>query len=170
MIKFILIIFALFVLVAILFLIFVATLKNKKDFSTDKAPWPFYSKRPLSRPEQVMYFRLIEALPDFVVLPQVGLSRFLGVKKGNNFGQWFNRINRMSVDFLVCSKDFKIISAIELDDSTHNDENRKIADAKKDKALDSAGVQIIRWQVTNLPDVENIKKLISDSDSMNHKL
>ena len=116
-------------------------------------------------PEQVMYFRLIEALPDYVVLPQVGLSRFLGVKKGSNFGHWFNRINRMSVDFLVCTKDFKIISAIEMKNTTHNDKNRKLKKKKKDKALFSADIRMIRLQISNLPDTENIKILIRGAES-----
>ena len=87
------------------------------------------------------------------------------IKKGSNFGHWFNRINRMSVDFLVCTKDFKIISAIELDDSTHNDKNRKFADTKKDKALFSADIRMIRLQISNLPDTENIKILIRGAES-----
>ena len=33
--------------------------------------WPFYAKRPLSTPEQVLYFRLVEALPEHIILAQV---------------------------------------------------------------------------------------------------
>ena len=159
MFTYLLIIFAVLALLVISLLLFTVKQKNANELPNDDSPWPFYAKRPLTRPEQVMYFRLVEALPEYVVLPQVGLSRFIGVKKGNNFAQWFNRINRMSVDYLVCTKDFKIISAIELDDLTHNDEKRKIADVKKDKALLSADIRLIRLQVSNLPDVEKIKTL-----------
>ena len=74
-------------------------------------PWPFYVKRPLTQPEQVLYHRLICALPEHIVLAQVQVSRVLGVKKGANFHEWNNRINRLSYDFVVCGKDSTAIAA-----------------------------------------------------------
>jgi hypothetical protein len=131
--------------------------KAKKGGGSGDAPWPFYAKKPLSSPEQVLYFRLCKALPEHIVLAQVGLSRILGVKKGNNFGEWFNRINRMSADFVVCAKDSTIVAVIELDDASHEKTDRQAADAKKDKALSSAGIRIIRWHIKSIPDEANIK-------------
>jgi len=131
--------------------------KTKKGASTDDTPWPFYAKKPLSNPEQVLYFRLCKALPEHIVLAQVGLGRILGVKKGNNFGEWFNRINRMSADFVLCSKDSTIVAVIELDDASHEKADRQAADAKKDKALTSAGIRIVRWHVKSIPDETVIK-------------
>lgn len=129
----------------------------KKGTSSGDAPWPFYAKKLLSSPEQVLYFRLCKALPERIVLAQVGLSRILGVKKGNNFGEWFNRINRMSADFVLCSKDSTIVAVIELDDASHEKTDRKAADAKKDKALSSAGISVVRWQAKSIPDEAAIK-------------
>jgi very-short-patch-repair endonuclease len=91
------------------------------------------------------------------VLAQVQLSQLLGVKKGHNFQSWHNRINRMSVDFVVCNKDSNIVAVIELDNATHQRKDRQAADAKKDKALASAGVRIIRWQVMSIPDIASIQ-------------
>ena len=120
--------------------------------------WPFYAKKPLSQPEQILYFRLVQALPDHIILAQVQLSRLLGVKKGNNYQAWSNRINRMSADFVVCNKDSSIVAVIELDDATHEREDRQAADAKKDKALGAAGVQIVRWQAKAIPDLASIQR------------
>jgi very-short-patch-repair endonuclease len=144
------------VLVVIVFLIL-----SKKGESGPAGDWPFYPRKPLSQPEQVLYFRLVEALPEHVVLAQVQLSRFLGVKKGNNFQQWMNRINRMSADFVICNRDFSIAAVVELDDATHERADRKAADAKKDKALASAGLRIIRWQAKSLPDAAAIRSAIA---------
>jgi very-short-patch-repair endonuclease len=124
---------------------------------SEEGPWPFYAKKPLSVPEQILYFRLGKSLPEHIVLAQVGLSRLLGVKKGNNCQAWQNRVNRMSADFVVCSKDSSIIAVIELDDASHEREDRKVADAKKEKALAAAGIRIIRWQAKSLPDEIAIK-------------
>src|SRR5450759_2472748 len=125
--------------------------------------WPFYAKKPLSQPEQILYFRLVQALPEHIILAQVQLSRLLGVKKGNNYQAWFNRINRMSADFVVCNKDSSIVAVIELDDATHQKEDRQVADAKKDKALASANVRVIRWQVKAIPDVANIQSTFKNN-------
>ena len=149
----------LFVLVVIVVVAvaLLAVAKAKSGTGSVEGPWPFYAKKPLSAPEQVLYFRLSKLLPEHIVLAQVGLSRLLGVKKGNNFQAWQNRINRMSADFVVCSKDSSIVAVIELDDASHEREDRKAADAKKDKALSAAGVRVIRWQAKSLPDEASIK-------------
>jgi very-short-patch-repair endonuclease len=119
--------------------------------------WPFYAKRPLSAPEQILYFRLISALPEHIVLAQVQLSRFLGVKEGSNSQSWLNRINRMSADFVVCQKNATVVAVIELDDASHHSERRGAADAKKDKALASAGIKLLRWQARSIPDEAAIR-------------
>lgn len=92
-----------------------------------------------------------------MIFAQVQLSQILGIKKGNNYQSWLNRINRMSVDFVVCNKDSSIVAVIELDDATHLLENRKKADEKKDKALESANVRVIRWKAKEMPSSETIQ-------------
>ena len=120
-------------------------------------PWPFYIKKPLTQPELVLYYRLVRALPDHIVLAQVQVSRVLGVKKGSNFSEWNNRINRLSYDFVVCSKDSTVLAAIELDDKSHESSRRSATDEKKNKATADAGLRLIRWNVKALPDESAIQ-------------
>jgi len=122
-----------------------------------RGPWPFYVKRPLSQPEQVLYHRLIRALPEHIVLAQVQVSRVLGVKKGSNFHEWNNRINRLSYDFVVCGKDSTVIAAVELDDKKHESSSRAKTDDKKNKATADAGLRLVRWHVRSLPSEEAIR-------------
>ena len=119
--------------------------------------WPFYAKKVLSEPEQVLYGRLVNALPECVILAQVQLSRVLAVKKGHNAREWNNRIDRMSLDYVVCLKDFSVVAAVELDDSSHETPSRMQADSKKEKALAVAGVALVRWHVKALPDEKAIR-------------
>ncbi len=149
-----------FVIAAIAFLAF---LKAKGQDKINNEVWPFYAKKPLSRAEQILYFRLTKALPEHIILAQVQLSRLLDVKKGNNFQAWSNRINRMSVDFVVCNKDSSILAVIELDDATHQREDRQAADAKKDKALASANVRVVRWEAKAIPDAATIQSTFLSS-------
>jgi hypothetical protein len=133
-------------------------LKSRASSGAGDAQWPFYAKKPLSQPEQVLYHRLVAAMPECIVLAQVQLSQVLGVKKGFNFNEWNNRINRMSLDFLVCLKDSTIVAAVELDDKTHERASRVEADAKKEKALSAAGISLVRWNVSALPDEDAIRQ------------
>ncbi len=119
---------ALAVVIAIAAIV-VAALQTKTGRASEAGEWPYYAKKPLSDPEQILYFRLGHALPQHIVLAQVGLSRLLGVKKGNKFHEWNNRINRMSVDFVVCGKDSSIVAVIELDDASHDRDDRRVAAA-----------------------------------------
>ncbi len=148
---------SLLLLVVVIAAVVLAFLKAKSRGDSGNEAWPFYAKKPLSQPEQILYFRLIEALPDHIILAQVQLSRLLGVKKGNNHQSWLNRINRMSADFVVCNKDSSIVAVIELDDASHQKPERQTADAKKDKALAAAGIRMIRWQVKAIPDQSAIQ-------------
>lgn len=149
-------------IVALLIMLIVALLikQMRADTVVPDEPWPFYAKKPMTNAEQVLYFRLEEALPDHLILAQVQLSRFLGVAKGNNFHAWNNRINRMSADFVVCKKDGSVQVVIELDDHSHHNEERKNADTKKNKALAAANLPMIRWQVTDMPDIATIQKAV----------
>ena len=142
--------------VAVLFVI-IGRLWASQGRGTEDGPWPLYPKKPLSNPEQVLYHRLVEALPDHIVLAQVQLSRFLGVKKGNNFRAWLNRINRMSADYVICTKDASVVAVIELDDATHDRPDRQSSDSKKEKAIGSAGLRLVRWNVKSIPDVSRIR-------------
>ena len=128
--------------------------------------WPYYYAKAmiLSNSEQILYHSLVEALPQYMIFTQVSLSQVIKVRKEYNFKAWFNKINQKSLDFVVCRKDFSIVTAIELDDITHEKEERIIADKDKDKALESAGIRLIRWHVINMPDLNTIWKTISKLD------
>lgn len=118
--------------------------------------YPFEQTRPLSETEQVLYWRLRKVLPDQMILAQVAVSRIVRVEKGHDFRAWLNRINRMTVDFLICLPDGTIVAAIELDDASHDVDERVLADAKKSKALESAGIKLLRFR--EIPSEQELRK------------
>lgn len=154
--KWLALFFALAVAAFVVFLL--AKRKGSKHREDTDQPWPYYAKKPLTEIEQMLYHRLVEAMPECIVLAQVQLSRIIGVKKGAGPGNWLNRINQKSIDYVVCLKDSSLVATVELDDSSHNREDRRKADQDKDRALASAGVRLIRWQARNLPDVKTIRE------------
>ena len=158
-------ILAALVLLAIAFGIVAVVLRSKKRASDGVLP--FFAKKPLTPPEQILYFRLVKALPDYIVLAQVQLSRMLGVKKGNDYQSWLNRISQMSADFVVCGKDATVLAVIELDDASHQSDRRKAADDKKDRALGAAGIRVVRWQARELPDDSTIRSSVLPTPALN---
>ncbi len=138
-------------------------IKERTSRKTAIKDWPFYAKVPLTQPEQILYQRLIAALPEHFVLAHVPLSQILGVKKGFNFNEWSNRINRLSYVFVVCSKDSRVLAAIELDDNTQGRAASADADRRKESATVSAGIKLIRWQVSALPDAAAIRLALTNA-------
>jgi hypothetical protein len=153
------------VLVIALFVFLPLVIRRARHVAGGATLWPFYVKRLLTQPEQVLYHRLVRALPNHIVLAQVQVSRVLGVKKGFRFHEWNNRVNRMSYDFVICDKAATAIAAIELDDKSHESDSRIEADAKKTKATADAGLRLVRWHVKSLPDERIIQRELIGSDA-----
>jgi len=122
--------------------------RSSREAPREPSEYPFEARAPLNDRERELYWRLREMMPADIVLSQVGLSRILRVRAGHDFRIWFKRINRMTIDFLVCRADSTIVAAIELDDAAHGEAERVVADERKVKALESAGIRVLRFRAT----------------------
>jgi very-short-patch-repair endonuclease len=128
--------------------------------------WPLEPRRYLlSERERALFQRLVQSLPDHIVLTQVQLLRALEFKRGQWSQTIFNKIRQLSVDFLILNTDTSICAAIELDDVTHEHAKRRAADARKTHALKSAGVPLIRWNAKSLPDAGTICAALMGTNS-----
>jgi very-short-patch-repair endonuclease len=142
-----------------------ALLKPRRttDSGLDK-PWPLEAKHPLlSEPEQVLYRRLVQTLPNHLIFVQVQLLQALRFKRGEWSSAVANRISQLSLDFLIVRPDTSIVAAIELDDATHARQDRRAADARKTHALKSAGIPLLRWSTTRLPDAKTIESAVANA-------
>lgn len=142
---------------------FIVTLKPKSPVAVrgdELAVWPF-SPIPLMTDSEILFYqRLCQALPEYTIFCQVGLSRIIepSVDVGSDRQFWFNRISRQSVDYVVMAADRQtVLVAIELDDWTHDSLTRQKQDAKKDKALSSAGIAIMRFDAEKMPTAQIIR-------------
>lgn len=127
--------------------------------SLENAPY-FQKKTLLNEKEQVLFHRLIEAMPNYYVFTQVRLADIVGIKKCENWQAWFNKVSRKSVDFVICNKALAVRVCIELDGKTHENADRQKADNDKDEALKAAGIPIVRIEANKIPSVEEIKALL----------
>lgn len=122
--------------------------------------WPFALMPIMTDTEVIFFHKLKNALPEYHIFVQVQLSRIIAADSEDTSERsfWFNRICRQSVDYVVVAHDAQTtLVAIELDDWTHNSASRQKADDKKDKALASAGITIVRFHAERMPNADILR-------------
>jgi len=140
------------VMVLLVVLIFVLPLLAALKKGARNAEKP-KARRPLTPNEQKMFFRLVDAMPDLVVLPQVAFSALLTARsKGAR-----NRFSQKVADFVLCDRAFNVLAIVELDDSSHN--GRGLADKARDAMLEGAGYRVLRWR--GIPDAAQVKAALA---------
>jgi Protein of unknown function (DUF2726) len=110
---------------------------------TDDLP---YSRKKyfFSAAERSFYEVLRRLTPEYTLFAKVRLADLVHVSKGT--GSWqshFNRINRKHVDFVLCNPDLAPVVAIELDDSSHEADEREARDEFVDQVLAAAALPIV---------------------------
>jgi hypothetical protein len=102
------------------------------------------------------------APPGHIVPGQVQLMQALRFRRGVWSPSVFNRICLLSVDFLFLKPDPSIVHADELDDASHDRPDRRDVAARKEHALWSAGVPLLRRHVGKMPDSAAIGTAVAD--------
>lgn len=141
--KTLLIIVILFVLVAA---VVAVQLKGMKGQSRTGA----YRQRKLMTDNELEFFgRLVTALPDHYVFPQVAMSALLEAAGGNTKQAHSDRLRiaQQRADYVVCTKSGDVVAVVELDDKTHS----RAKDQLRDARLEQAGIRTVRFQSRNKP-------------------
>ncbi len=123
---------------------------GNKDKKVNKIPY-HYKRRDflMSRAEHEFFDVLVEAVKaQYYIFPQVHLATILDHKVvGQNWKGAFRHIDEKSVDFVLCDKAYiKPLLAIELDDRTHENDNRKERDGVVESILKEAGLPLLRFE------------------------
>ncbi len=114
----------------------------------------------LNKAEQDLYWRLTEAMPALVVLTQVSMSQVFHLNRRDGYLQ-LGEVGRKSIDFLLCRKDFSIVTAIELNGPTHEREKQKKADETKRRTLEDAGIPLVIFYPDKLPEIQEIRRTVA---------
>lgn len=149
----------LMVVAFVVVLLLLAYIKAKSGGMATSDTTRYYRKPVLTEVEQTLFHRLREAWPEMIVLAQVAMPAMIGIKRPNDQERLrlFNAINGKHVDFVICNPDFSIRAAVELDDGTHERDNRKKSDEIKNATFAAVDVPLIRFHVRALPNVEEIR-------------
>ncbi len=118
--------------------------------------------RLLNESEQVLYGRLLEAMPNMIVFCQVGLSQ-LAQLRGRQAMEQLRSMSGSGVDFVICRDDFSIVAGIELTWPRPVQAGTPQSEEIKRKALESLGVPLIVFRPNELPDADTISREIASA-------
>ncbi|QGZ41976.1 uncharacterized protein DUF2726 [Pseudoduganella flava] len=147
--------FLLLVVVALAAAFLLALLKGAKGSGRTGA----YRRRKLMTDNEEEFFgRLVVALPDHYIFPQVAMSALLEPASGNSKTAYADRLRvaQQRVDYVVCTKRCEVVAVVELDDKTHT----RSKDTLRDARLEQGGIRTVRFQARHKPKVEAIRAMI----------
>ncbi len=123
-----------------------------------------YTKRRwlLTKNEQLFYKRLFRVIgKKYLIFPQIHLDQLFHFQsKGQSWRGAWKSIRYYSVDYVLCDTNFSIICAIELDDSTHNLEERRMRDEAVEAVFGGAGLPLIRVPLNSVMSDEDLERSI----------
>jgi very-short-patch-repair endonuclease len=127
----------------------------------ENSHWPVFARSPLTMREQFLYHRLSVMYPEHIILAQVALSQIIDVSPGTSNRQAIRgKFKQRVADFVLCRCDFSIVAVIELDDPSHAQPHRQDADARKKKAVESAGLTFVRIPAGPIPSETDLRRVI----------
>jgi len=127
----------------------------------------YFLKKTLFTPAERSFLAVLERIlpPGVRVFGKVRLADIFGVKSGAEKGERqgaFNRISRKHVDFLlVRTDDLAPLAGVELDDRSHEEEDRQARDALVDEVFRSAGLPLLHVPVQKAYDPGDLRSKVS---------
>ncbi len=138
--------------------------KIKEEFNYNKYYKP---KRYVITLNELKFYTVLMEIAkelDLIVFSQVSLSRIIETKRNLNnsdYTKYFNKIKAKSIDFILVDKlSCKIKLCIELDDSTHNRQDRIERDKFINQLFKNLEINLLRYPVYNVYYKETLKAKI----------
>jgi very-short-patch-repair endonuclease len=156
------------ILILLLIIVSLALALFKKKGGKGPVDFPYQSKEVLCSPAERSFLGALDKIlgERYRIFAKVRLADIVDVQRGLSASarqRAFNRIAGKHLDFIVCNaNDLSIVGAIELDDKSHLKKGRRERDQLLDKALDAAGVPMLRVKAQS---TYSIKEVSSDLDS-----
>jgi hypothetical protein len=120
------------------------------------ADWPPQAVRVLTVSERQAYELLRRALPGYLVLAQVPLSRFVSVPRRHSYIDWVQRVGLLSADLLLCDAGSRVLLVIDvrLPGETPRAQRRH---RRMQRVLQAAGVHVLTWYEGELPSLVDVR-------------
>lgn len=122
--------------------------------------WPPEAARILTINERQAYDLLKRAMPGFLVLAQVPLSRFIRVPARHSYAEWLARVGSLSADLLLCDSGSKVLAVIDIRAQQESDRARRRHE-RMARVLRSAGVHVFDWREGELPSANEVRHVMA---------
>ena len=121
----------------------------------------YRSRKLMTDNENEFFGRLVAALPDHYIFPQVAMSALIETTSSDKKKAHSDRLRiaQQRVDYVVCNRSCEVLAVVELDDRTHS----RAKDDLRDARLEQAGIRTVRFQARNKPKVDAIRSMILGS-------
>jgi hypothetical protein len=146
------------VLCAVLLLAAVLALQTGGRVGKKDRAGTYKAGRLMTENERAFFARLVVALPDHYIFPQVAMGALIVPASTNKSIAHADRLRvaQQRVDFVVCDRACNVTVVIELDDRTH----QAGKDQRRDERLNQAAIRTVRFQSKNKPDVQAIREAV----------
>ncbi len=134
--------------------------RRQRDALDTVADWPPEAARVLSISERQAHELLKRAMPGFLVLAQVPLSRFVRVPMRHSYGDWLQRVGSLSADLLLCDSGSRVLAVIDIRSPQETERSRRRHE-RMSRVLRAAGVQVHTWREGDLPALAEVRMAMS---------
>jgi hypothetical protein len=138
--------------------------KIAPDWEPPKSdPLPYAKRKYFFSAAEHLFYESLKAavMPNHVLFAKVRLADVVYIKRGTGSWQsYFNRISAKHLDFLLCDKNLLPVVAIELDDSSHDEEKRQIRDGFVDQVLNAAALPILRVRAKHAYEPADLRQML----------
>lgn len=136
---------------------FLAQKAGARSGKSDGIGW-YKAASLMTENERAFFARLVAALPDHYVFPQVAMSALIVPASSDKKLAHADRLRvaQQRVDFVICDKACKVTVVIELDDRTHQPSK----DQRRDERLNQGAIRTVRFQSKNKPDAAAIRDAV----------
>jgi hypothetical protein len=126
---------------------------------------PFYRRKSLlTHNERDFYKALCAVVRGYAILAKVRLVDLIGADDRHKFWQAnFRRVCSKHIDFVVCDSDLRPILAIELDDLSHQREDRRRRDSDINQLFAAVSFPLLRIAVQDQYRPEELSQRIIET-------
>jgi len=148
----------LFVVFAVLLIVAVLAVKTGVRAGTKDGIGAYKAGKLMTDNEREFFTRLVHALPEHYVFPQVAMSALIVPSATNKSTAHADRLRvaQQRVDFVICDHACNVTVVIELDDRTH----QGAKDQRRDDRLRQGAIRTVRFASANKPDAQGIREAV----------
>jgi len=130
--------------------------RERRDALDTLAAWPPEAARVLTIAERQAYDLLKRAMPGYLVLGQVPLSRFIRVPARHSYSDWLQRVGALSADLLLCDAGSRVLAVVDIRPATESERSRKRHE-RMAKVMRAANIHVHVWREGALPTASEVR-------------